>query len=154
MNFQFKRPINRYIFTFIFYLLSVTLIAVIKGEVRPFFNGKWFYKTPFEMTDYGLLVTSIHGKSTSDTVYLEDIAESQLKSWKFDAYVMTQKVGQNFADGNTTQYEKSLSQLDHAVVRGTPMKLILQRRTFDTIEYIEAKKLKLTKNLKAVQFGN
>lgn len=144
---------DRYTIAILSYFLLAVAIGVFSssGELRPFFNGHWFYKTPFEMDDFGILVTQINGADVQPPRYLEDLAESRFNAWKFDAYVMTQKVGRL---SETDLYDKALQDLRKAVLRKFSANAVLQKRKFNTIQFVENRKIQSTEDIKAIHFDN
>ncbi len=76
-----------------YFLVSIATSFTKTGELFPIFNRHWFYKTPNEFRDYGLLVYKLDQKELIEPLYVEKIY-AQLAVWPFSAYGAIQKLGE------------------------------------------------------------
>ena len=112
-----------------------TAVAAEGGEVFPFFNGHWFYKVPYELNDYSLLIQSLDGKELNPPLYIEHLYP-KLKAWPFAIYGALQTWGRHVTQNNS----KASSDRDFAlqlIFKGRAFKCELRQRRINTLDFVQ-----------------
>lgn len=144
--------LNRYQFYLIAYVFVAFTTAFFSknAEVRPIFNGHWFVKTPYKISDFGLLIVEIDGKKKDPAIYFDRSANLTGKAWSYDRYNLAQKIAEAYLVGNDEKFESAISLLKAHLNRISNIKFILQKRNYDPKDYIRSGSVTETKDLKTI----
>ena len=100
------------------------------------------------MNDYGLLIDQVNGQKKEPPIYFDRPGNLGGKNWSFDRYDLEQKIGMAFVSGNQTEFDKAVLILRSHINKRDDIRFVLQKRTFDTKNYIETGKVTQATDLK------
>ncbi len=133
-----------------FSLAAYIIVAVISYYFsfgfRQFFTGTWFIKTPVIIQDYGIYVKAINGQALNPGAYLEWLPEITSKEWYFQIYGQIQLLGRSADNDKTVFVEKNLKVFNN-FFKNSKMDFEVHKRTFNTLDYIQNKKIENYVNL-------
>lgn len=138
MNFK-KYKYFLYIF-FAFYFVAALLAGFTEsGEIFPLFSGHWFYKTPTEFNDYGILIYSLDGQLLDTPIYLEKMY-SHFQVWPFAAYGAIQQWGRSTERSSSDQklHKDSVQKL---IFGSKKYKIQLVKRRFNSVAFLRDNQL-------------
>ena len=146
---------NRYFLFILMYLFLAFGTAMLSniGEVRPFFNGHWFIRTPVKFEDFGILITEINQKPVKKPFYLDRAGRKLGNMWAFDQYNLEQRIAKAFDQGDEVEKKRVLKILESHLKKGLRAKGVLQSREFDPIEYVMENKVDKVEELGPIEFG-
>lgn len=107
-----------------------------RGEMFPLFSGHWFYKTPTEFNDYGLLITSLDGEELKTPTFLDKIY-SRFAVWPFAAYGAIQRWGHSVSENQKDQ-DAQKAAVESLILGSRKYKLQLVKRQFNSLEYLKS----------------
>ncbi len=118
----------------VYFLISIATSFSKTGELFPVFNGHWFYKTPNQFNDYGLLISELDGQMYSEPLFLEKIY-FQVFVWPFAAYGAIQRLGEALEHQAPNQDEQ-LKAVKKLIFGSRSFKAQLVKRKMDPLEFV------------------
>lgn len=132
------------------YLVIALLTAQVEtGELFPFFNGHWFYKTPVEFDDFGLVVQELDGRSFQEITYLEQLYP-RLMVWPFAAYGSVQRLGQSL-ERSSPLSEQQMQASKKLIFGSRKFKAQIVKRHMNPLDFVRERKVISAKVLIDVQ---
>lgn len=125
-----------YGFLFCYFLAGLAAGFTESGEIFPLFSGHWFYQTPAEFNDYGILIYSLDGQNFENPMYLEQ-AYHRFPVWPFAAYGAVQRWGKSVND-NRDDREEQKAAVKRLIFGPRPYKIQLVKRRFNSIEFLKS----------------
>lgn len=121
-------------FLCVYFFIALATSFTKAGELFPVFNGHWFYKTPNEFNDYGLLISQLDGKDYSEPLYLEKVY-SKLMVWPFAAYGAVQRWGEA-AEKQMMDQDAQMKAAQKLIFGSRSFKAQLVKRKMDPLEFV------------------